>query len=77
MLAFDCRREIHRTINIIYKMFNFVFGKLNPAAVRNIVRVCGKKQWLGLFVCPATEPSLLDDKKKQKTNTGKVHGCSG
>ena len=35
--------EIHGTINIIYKMFNFVFGKLNPPAVRNMLRVCGKE----------------------------------
>lgn len=46
LLAFDCRREIHGTINIIYKMFNFVFGKLNPAAVRNMLCVCGKKRCL-------------------------------
>lgn len=46
LLAFDCRREIHGTINIIYKMFNFVFGKLNPPAVRNTLHVCGKMLWL-------------------------------
>lgn len=30
-------------------MFNFVFGKLNPAAVRNMLCVCGKKRCLWLI----------------------------